>query len=174
MKNQILIILAILLTSCCSNKNCTKEIEELQSLNKSLYKNLKHEFREHHLTKTKQSLPYLFLGLYPSGKNRLSFHLLDFNRPFPHDVEKMVMEDIKSKNINILTGGLSWYNKDIKIFLSTNYDIEVLDISGCRSPQVLFDFIDAYNKISIKAIELTTGKSYKDICKEAEDASQKS
>ena len=113
-----------------------------------------------------ECVPVRLLQLSPEFKARLHLHLLDFRQPPPHHAEQMARADVDSGDLNILTGGMNIYNKSLRAFLRSEYQIVVMDIADCDDGKAIFRLIDCYNAIVKAEITKRTGKHYEDILRE--------
>ena len=102
------------------------------------------------------------LNLPGEWKQRLSLGLLDLSNTKDFDAAKMAEADVVKGKLNILTGGLNRYTKEVRHLLQEKYDIVVMDMASCTDGAAIFRFMDAYNSVSKKAIEKKYGKDFFD------------
>ena len=105
------------------------------------------------------AIPQAFVGMSPGVRDRFHLHLLDFRAESPFGAARMATADCDKGDFNILSAGLSAYSKADAQRLLAQHQIALVHLFGCNEGPAAFEFVNAYNAVSMARIKAKFGRS---------------
>lgn len=161
-------VLLLLVCCGCSSAALRQENESLRAaLDHTLRKRDETllERRERERTRSgKLQLCTTLFRLSSRSQGKSNLHLLELDDEKTYGAAKIATADVAEGLLIVLTGGLTRAHRpEVVEYLKKEFGIDYVYLCGCVAPESVWQFMDAYNKVSEAAIKKKTGKAFCDI-----------